>query len=61
MLFRSSIAEVRQEAISAAMDRVRKKFGRSSIQTGRTAFDSLTGDDGWRHMKATGLSSQMDG
>ena len=54
-------AEVRQEAISVAFDRVRKKFGRSSIQTGRTAFDSLTGDDGWRHTKATGLSSQMDG
>ena len=54
-------AEVRQEALSVAFDHVRKKFGRRSLQTGRTAFDSLTGDDGWRHTKATGLSSQMDG
>ena len=52
-------AEQRQELVSAAFDQVRRKYGRRSLQTGRTAFDETTGGDGWRHDRNLGLSSQM--
>ncbi len=49
----------RRDALSAAFDRVRRKYGRGSLQTGRTAFDPVTGGADWHHDKETGLSSQM--
>ena len=49
----------REEQISATFDRVRRKYGRRSIQTGRTAFDSLMGGEGWHHERNVGLSSQL--
>ncbi len=52
-------AEQRREALSAAVDRVRKKYGRRSLQSGTTAFDSVTGGDSWRHEKSVGLSAQF--
>ena len=52
-------AEEREEQVSATLDRVRRKYGRRSIQTGRTAFDSLTGGDTWHHERNLGLSSQL--
>ena len=48
----------RQESLSAAFDRVRRKYGRKSLQTGRTAFDEATAED-FALEKRTGLSSQM--
>jgi DNA polymerase-4 len=50
----------REEAISAAFDRVRNKYGRRMLQTGRTAFDKATGSEDWRHGKSIGLSAQID-
>ena len=50
----------REEAISAAFDRVRKKYGRRMLQTGRTAFDKATGSEDWRHGKSIGLSAQIE-
>ncbi len=50
----------REEQISAALDSVRRKYGRPSLQTGRTAFDPLTGGDEWHHERNLGLFSQMD-
>jgi DNA polymerase-4 len=52
-------AERRNDAISDAMDRVRRKYGRRVLQTGRTAFDPVTGSDRWRHDRSTGLSAQI--
>lgn len=52
-------ADERKESLSAAIDRVRAKYGRRSLQTGRTAFDRVTGGDSWRHERSVGLSSQM--
>jgi DNA polymerase IV len=52
--------ESKQESVSAAFDRVRRKYGRSSLQTGRTAFDSATRDDDRLLEKNTGLSSQIE-
>jgi DNA polymerase-4 len=52
-------AEARQDSLSAAFDKVRGKYGRRSIQTGRTAFDAATSDERGVFDKATGLSSQM--
>ncbi len=52
-------AEQRREALSAAVDRVRKKYGRRSLQSGTTAFDSVTGGASWRHEKSVGLSAQL--
>ena len=50
----------REEQISAALDSVRRKYGRPSLQTGHTAFDPLTGGDEWHHERNLGLFSQMD-
>ena len=41
-------------------DRVRNKYGRRSLQTGRTAFDKATSDDSWRHDHSIGLSAQIE-
>ncbi len=49
----------RHEQVSAAFDKVRGKYGRRSLQTGRTAFDETAGADDWRHDRNAGLSSQM--
>ncbi|HXH21059.1 MAG TPA: DNA polymerase IV [Dehalococcoidia bacterium] len=54
-------SEARREALSAAIDRVRRKYGRRSLQSGATAFDAATGGDSWRHDKAVGLSAQLEG
>ncbi|HEY7270276.1 MAG TPA: DNA polymerase IV [Dehalococcoidia bacterium] len=51
--------EQRREALSAAIDRVRGKYGRRSLQSGATAFDSVTSADSWRHDKSIGLSAQL--
>jgi DNA polymerase-4 len=48
----------RLDSLSAAFDRVRAKYGRRSLQTGRTAFDSAASDDRIFD-KNTGLSSQI--
>jgi DNA polymerase-4 len=52
-------AEQRREALSAAVDRVRRKYGRRSLQSGATAFDAATSGDSWRHEKSVGLSAQI--
>jgi DNA polymerase IV len=49
----------KQESLSKAIDRVRAKYGRRSLQTGRTAFDRVTSGDRWKDEKSVGLSSQM--
>jgi DNA polymerase-4 len=51
--------EQRREALSAAVDRVRRKYGRRSLQSGATAFDAATGGESWRHEKSIGLSAQI--
>ena len=51
--------EKRREALSAAVDRVRRKYGRKSLQSGATAFDRVTSGDAWRHEKSIGLSAQL--
>ncbi|MPZ48942.1 MAG: DNA polymerase IV [Dehalococcoidia bacterium] len=51
--------ERKQESLSAAFDRVRRKYGTRSLQTGRTAFDAATQDERSVFEKGTGLSSQM--
>jgi len=53
--------EARSESLSAAFDRVRRKYGTRSLQTGRTAFDSATRKDDSAFERSTGLSSQMEG
>jgi DNA polymerase-4 len=53
--------ESRREALSAAIDRVRRKYGRRSLQSGATAFDRVTSGDAWRHDKSIGLSAQLEG
>lgn len=52
-------SDERQESLSAAIDRVRAKYGRRSLQTGRTAFDTTTAGDAWRHERNDGLSAQI--
>lgn len=51
--------ETKDESLSAAFDRVRKKYGTRSLQTGRTAFDRATSRDEVFD-RTTGLSSQID-
>jgi DNA polymerase-4 len=51
--------EEKEESLSAAFDKVRGKYGRRSLQTGRTAFDPATGDEHGVFERGTGLSSQM--
>lgn len=51
--------EKRREALSAAVDRVRRRYGRKSLQSGTTAFDRVTSGDSWRHEKSIGLSAQI--
>jgi DNA polymerase-4 len=53
--------ERRREALSAAIDRVRRKYGRKSLQSGATAFNRVTSGDSWRHDKSIGLSAQLEG
>jgi hypothetical protein len=53
--------EQRREALSAAVDRMRRKYGRRSLQSGSTAFDGVTSGEGWRHEKSVGLSAQLGG
>ena len=48
----------RFDSLSATFDKVRRKYGSRSLQTGRTAFDAATADD-WLFEKNTGLSSQI--
>ncbi|HLF78979.1 MAG TPA: DNA polymerase IV [Dehalococcoidia bacterium] len=52
-------AEARGDSLSAAFDKVRGKYGRTSLQTGRTAFDEGVRDERGVFEKGTGLSSQM--
>lgn len=47
----------RADSLSATFDRVRRKYGNRSLQTGRTAFDSAAAGD-WVFERHTGLSSQ---
>jgi DNA polymerase-4 len=49
----------RLESLSRTFDRVRQKYGRRSLQTGRTAFSESTSDDESVFEKKTGLSSQI--
>ena len=51
----------KSESLSAAMDRVRTKYGSRSLQTGRTAFDKSLRDRDHDHVfdRNTGLSSQI--
>jgi DNA polymerase-4 len=49
----------RLESLSRTFDRVRTKYGRKSLQTGRTAFSESTSDDESVFDKNTGLSSQI--
>jgi DNA polymerase-4 len=49
----------RDEALSGTLDRIRRKYGRRSLQKGLTAFDAATGSPAWRHDPSTGLSSQL--
>jgi DNA polymerase-4 len=51
--------ELRREALSAAIDRMRHKYGRKSLQSGTTAFDKAAGSDSWRHEKSTGIPAQL--
>jgi DNA polymerase-4 len=50
----------KQERLSATFDRVRRKYGARSLQTGRTAFDKATRAKGWSLDKSAGLSSQLE-
>jgi DNA polymerase-4 len=49
----------KQESLSATFDKVRSKYGRRSLQTGRTAFGASTRDRDEAFEKSTGLSSQI--
>jgi DNA polymerase-4 len=51
--------EQRREQLSATFDRVRRKYGTRSLQTGRTAFDQTTREDDSLFERSTGLSSQF--
>ncbi len=51
--------EAKEESLSAAFDRMRRKYGNRSLQTGRTAFDAATGSERGVHERGTGLSSQI--
>lgn len=48
----------RLDQLSRTFDRVRQKYGRRSLETGRTAFSSATADDRVFE-KATGLSADI--
>ncbi|HLF71432.1 MAG TPA: DNA polymerase IV [Dehalococcoidia bacterium] len=50
----------KEESLSAAFDRVRRKYGTRSLQTGRTAFDAATKADDHVFERSTGLSAQME-
>jgi hypothetical protein len=52
--------ETKSESLSAAFDKVRRKYGTRSLQTGRTAFDASTRHDDRAFDRNTGLSSQID-
>lgn len=51
--------EAKDESLSAAFDKVRRKYGTRSLQTGRTAFDAATKEERGVFERGTGLSSQM--
>ena len=50
----------RLDELSRTFDRMREKYGRRSLETGRTAFSSATGDDRFFE-KRTGLSAGIPG
>jgi DNA polymerase-4 len=50
-------AETKSESLSATFDKVRRKYGTRSLQTGRTAFDATTRQDDGVFDRSTGLSS----
>jgi DNA polymerase-4 len=50
-------AETKSESLSATFDKVRRKYGTRSLQTGRTAFDGATRHDDGVFERTTGLSS----
>ncbi|HWC30160.1 MAG TPA: DNA polymerase IV, partial [Dehalococcoidia bacterium] len=52
--------EAKSESLSATFDKVRTKYGRRSLQTGRTAFDAATRKDDSVFERSTGLSSELD-
>jgi DNA polymerase-4 len=49
----------RAESLSATFDRVRKKYGSKSLQTGRTAFDQTLQDDSHAFEKGGGFSASL--
>jgi DNA polymerase-4 len=51
--------EARQERVSEVFDRIRRKYGPRTLQTGRTAFDRAVADESWVFGKSTGLSAQI--
>jgi len=53
-------AAAKEESLSAAFDRVRRKYGARSLQTGRTAFDASTREKAGVFEKSAGLSSQLE-
>ena len=53
------VQEEREESISAVFDRVRRKYGQRSLQTGRTAFDAATASDDSILERRVGLSAQI--
>jgi DNA polymerase-4 len=52
--------ESKAESLSATFDKVRRKYGTRSLQTGRTAFDAATRKDDAVLDRSTGLSSQIE-
>jgi DNA polymerase IV len=52
--------ESKAESLSQMFDRVRGKYGRRSLQTGRTAFDKATAREESIFERSAGLSSQID-
>ena len=49
----------RLERLDQAVDRLRGKYGRRSLQRGRTLFDPLLALPHWDPERRTGLSSQV--
>jgi DNA polymerase-4 len=52
--------ESKAELLSRMFDRVRNKYGRRSLETGRTAFDKATAREESVFERNAGLSSQID-
>jgi DNA polymerase-4 len=49
----------RSQALLTRIDRLREKYGRRSVETGRTFFDPYTRSPDWSPERRTGLSSQV--